>query len=80
MESRVIIEEVFYRIYDKNGTMSCTPQDEEEVKMWFEKGKAPFLVWRNDTWYETTKRVWRKIAKAEKVVRKVVEEIEPMDI
>ena len=80
MVTKTLIEEIFYRIYDKNGKTSCNPKDDAELKVWLEKGKAPFLEWRDNTYYEITRREWRKIAKVEKIVRKLIEEVEPVEI
>ena len=80
METRIIREETFYRIYDKKGDMACTPKDTAEAEEWIAKGKAPFLAWNTKSYYESTIRVWHKIAKVEKVTLKVLEEIEPVEI
>lgn len=81
METRIIREETFYRIYDKNGEQVHTPASIKEEEEWISKGKAKFLVWVDiGHGYQDVKPVWRKIAKAEKVTRKVIEEIEEVEI
>lgn len=80
METRIIKEETFYRIYDKKGDMACEPKDIAEAEGWIAKGKAPFLAWDTKSYYESAIRVWHKIVKAERVVLKVLEEIEPVKI
>lgn len=72
MGQKVLSEQTFYRIYDREGNEAAWDSPEMQER-WIEKGKAPFLEWGPN---DNTIRVWKKIYKVEKVTLRNIETVE----